>query len=367
MEGELSNDAKKKGSDSGRIHELNLSCSSCSLDLGEQANSDNRAEELAGTVLYLCEVCAEKEQKDMVAERVGTYRILSKLGRGEMTAVYKVWHEPTCRLLALKKMLPEFINYQWARIIFEHEINIGQELIYPTIVRSIDHGGEQGTRYCVNEYMAHGDLYTYTRTTSIPVTKLCTLFCHVLKGLAFMHEKGYVHRDVKPQNMLLNQDLILKISDFALAKRIGEEEILDPGWSVGPFAFASPEQILHFEDALPPSDVYSVGMSFYHILTDRFPISFPDIQEAIRTVFGENATNTVELMRDITSKKRIFSEFWKHLKKSILEENRVPVQCYRKDIPSGLAEIIDRSVARYEEDQFSSADEMRCSLTSYSQ
>ena len=355
---------EKKEPEPGKVQGVNPSCCQCSLNLAEQANSDNRAEELAGSVSYLCEGCAEKEQKNTDIERVGKYRILSKLGRGEITGVYKAWHEPTCRLIALKKMLPEVVHHDWARIIFEHEISIARELIHPKTVRFIDHGGDQENRYCVLEYMGGGDLYTHTRMTSVPVVSLCAMFCHVLKGLAFMHKKGYIHRDVKPQNMLLTQNHILKISDFALAKKIGEDEILDPGWSVGPFAFASPEQILHFEKVLPPSDVYSVGISFYFILTNRFPVNFPDIQETIKTLFGEKQTNTLELMADINTKKRILSEHWKNIKKSILGKERVPVQYYREDIPSGLAEVIDKSVARYKKDRFISADEMRCALES---
>lgn len=358
---------KKEESASQMAQELNLSCYRCSLDVRERAHSDGRAEELAGAVLYLCEACSEKEQKKPDIQRVGQYRILQKLGRGEMTAVYKAWHEPTCRLTALKKMLPEFADSPWARILFEHEMSVAHKLIHPNIVRLIEHGEERGGHYGVFEYMTGGDLDTYTQMNPVPVAELCTMFCHVLEGLQCVHERGYVHRDVKPQNMLLTQDRIAKISDFALAKKIGEGEVLDPGWSVGPFGFASPEQILHFEKAGPSADVYSVGMSFYYILTRRFPVNFPDLQETIKAVFGEKAPqDSLELMADISTRKRIFSAHWENMKASILKEERVPLQYYRKDVPSGVARVIDKSVARHEEDRFMSADEMRCALSAHS-
>lgn len=341
----------------------NFSCCRCLRPLTDSVNADGRAEELADVALYLCESCAKKEQKKTDIERISCYRILRKLGRGWTTVVYEARHEPTGRLVALRRILPESIKDEWATDLFRHETMLMHDFVHSHIVRLIDYRLEEEDLYAVHEYMPGGDLYTYALTNPVPPHRLSQMICQILEGLDYMHRRGVVHRDVKPHNMLLTESETCKLSDFGLAKKAGSPEVLKMSGPLGPLWFTAPEQIEDFESVNPSADVYSAGVSLYHILAGKFPISFPSMQETMKAVLGEKAPkNLVDAMQDDRYKKQIFSEHWKAVKKSILKEDRVPIQHYREDLPSGLAAIVDKSVMRNEKQRYKSAREMRDAL-----
>ena len=114
-------------------------CYSCSQEVAAHAYADGRAEELADIVLYLCGTCAAQQQKKVDINHIGEYRILEILGWGGMSVVYKAWHEPTCRVVALKRIVPEVAAYKRAQEVFQHEIDVMQDLIHPCIIHLIDH------------------------------------------------------------------------------------------------------------------------------------------------------------------------------------------------------------------------------------
>ncbi len=340
-------------------------CCKCSRTV-KTADEDGRAGELADAALYMCPACAEKEQKKSDIKKMGSYKILFKLGRGGATAVYEAWHEPTGRVGALRRILPECTGFDWARALFEHEIKVMQPLVHPHVVRLIDHTLGEEPLYSVYEYLPGGDLHTSAHRGNVHVPELCRMICQVLEGLEYIHQKGLVHRDIKPHNMLLTSDGRCKLGDFNLAKKMGDPEVLKTDKTLGPLGFTSPEQVLNFEKVKPPADVYSAGVSLYYVLTRGFPIKVPSIKETMKALFKENAPrDLVEAMKDERYRKRIFSEHWEVVKKSILKDDRVPIQSYRKDLPSELAEIVDRSVMRDETRRFGSARELRDALAAY--
>lgn len=346
----------------------NVYCYTCSCAVTDYADADGRVQELADVALYLCDTCAEKEQKKTDIEKIGEYRILRKLGRGGLTAVYKVWHEPTHRLGALRVILPELIHHEWAKSLFEHEISVIQHLVHPNIVRLLDHKREEPSyssysSYSVYEYLPGGDLYTYAHSGVDSESAVVRMGCHILEGLDYVHQKGIVHRDIKPHNMFLTEDGTCKLSDFDLAKKRGEPEILKTDHVLGPIGFTAPEQIVTFEEVTPSADVYSVGVSLYYVLTKKFPINFPSVQDTMKALFkGETIKDPLDVLKDDKYKKRIFLEHWKAVRKLILKEDRIPIQYYRKDISSELAKIIDTAVMRDETQRFTSARQMRDAL-----
>lgn len=338
-------------------------CYHCSRPLTDSVNADGRARELADVAVYLCESCAEKEQRKTDLEQINCYRILRKLGRGWTTVVYEAWHESTGRLVALRRILPDSKGDEWAADLFRHEAMVMQNFVHPHLVRLIDCVLEGEDPYAVHEFMSGGDLYTHALRGPVPLYELSRMLCQILEGLHHMHQNGFIHRDVKPHNMLLTEGGVCKLSDFGLAKEIGKPEVLKTSGPLGPLWFTAPEQLIDFENVEPSADVYSVGVSAYHLLTQKFPISFPSMQETMKAVLKEKASEPfADVMQDDRYRKQIFSEHWKAVKESILKEDRVSIQQYRKDLPSGLANVIDRSVMRNEKQRFKSATEMRDAL-----
>lgn len=340
-------------------------CNRCSHPLTDSANTDGRAEELAGVAIYLCESCAKKEQKRTDIEKIDCYQILRKLGRGWTTVVYKARHEPTGRLVALRRILQESMKDEWASNLFQHETLLMQSLVHPYIVRLIDYRLQGDDLYSAHEYMSGGDLHTHALSNPVPPLKLSQMICQILEGLHYLHQKGLIHRDVKPHNMLLKEK-ICKISDFGLAKKINGAEILKTNKPLGPLWYTAPEQIIDFKNVKSSADVYSVGVSFYHILTGKFPIHFPSMQETIKTILGkETSRNLFHALQNDKRKKQIFSEYWRIIKKLILKKERIPVKHYRKDLPFELAKIVDKAVRRNKKERFKTAQEMKNSLENY--
>jgi len=336
-------------------------CHRCSCKVTEYAHADGRAEELADVALYLCRTCAAEAQRKGT-ETVGEYRILQRLGRGGISVVYKAWHAPTCRLVALKKVVPESSSREGAEEVFQKEVKVMQTLIHPHIVRLIDYRMVEKPYYLVYEYLPNGDLYTYVQKHTVSVTDICRIFCQVLEGLEYMHRKGIVHRDVKPHNILLTLDKKAKLGDFSCVKNLHEDGILKGDH--GGLPFLTPEEILNHDYVKSSTDVYAVGVSLYYILTDTFPFHFASPEEIIKAfLIKKKPKDPIDMV--LQHKKELESELRRVIGNSILREDRILIQSYRKDIPATLAAIIDKSVAKNEENRFKSAQEMREALVLY--
>lgn len=319
-------------------------CHQCQCTVTSFAHADGRAEELANVALYLCDVCAQKEQKAEM-RKIGEYRILQELGRGGMGVVYEAMHEPTHRLVALKKILPEVAVNDRARKLFQREMSVLQSLTHEYIVQLFDHGNIGEEFYFISEYLPGGALSAYAPDNCrdyLCVGEICRIFFQVLEGLDFAHKKGFVHRDIKPQNILLTKDRKGKLSDFGLAKNLNDAGMTRMGEVAGTLVFMSPEQILNYKNVRPPADVYSVGVSLYYMLTGKFPYNFPTQNDVIKAVLRGKAPKSPIVL--------------------ILEEDRIPIQYYRKDLPSELAEVANKSVRKKEKNRFKSAQEMRNAL-----
>lgn len=262
-------------------------CRICQRNTTEYANADGLAEELADIALYLCDRCVQKEQKRVDIGRIGEYRILQELGRGGMGIVYKAWHEPTRRLVALKKILPESAVDERAKKLFQREMTIMEKLVHRNIVRLIDHGSRGNEFYFISEYLPGGNMFSYVsdaQRSHAPVSEVLRIFCQILEGLDYAHKKGFIHRDVKPHNMLLTEDGNGKLSDFGLSKNLNETGMTRTGEVAGTYLFMAPEQIIDYRNVKPSSDVYSVGVSLYYVLTGKHPYGLLGEERGIRRI-----------------------------------------------------------------------------------
>ena len=216
--------------------------------------------------------------EDHAGERIGAYQIIDELGRGGMGAVYQAFRADGAfeRRVAVK-MLPKNNLSEWLTQKFQRERQILANLNHPFIARLFD-GGETAdhTPYFVMELVGGNSIIEYCRENNLSVDERLQLFLKVCAAVEYAHEQGVIHRDLKPSNILIADDGTPKLLDFGIAKFLSGAA--DDGETTSGFSFltpeyASPEQI----SGLPvsaQSDVYSLGIVLYELLTDARPYNF---------------------------------------------------------------------------------------------
>lgn len=212
----------------------------------------------------------------VVAER---YRILDLLGRGGMGVVYRVEHVRIGKLLAMKLLAGELSRNPEAVRRFKHEAQTASRLSSPNTVQVFDFGAADGLTYLVMELVGGEDLGTLLRLEEVvEPRRLCRIVLQVANALAEAHQHGIVHRDVKPENVMLVRGKegheIAKVFDFGLAKlREGLVEgpaMTTPGLIMGTPYFMAPEQV-RGEVVDHRADIYALGAVMYRSLTGRYP------------------------------------------------------------------------------------------------
>lgn len=272
-----------------------VNCCDCGCDVTTQADADGKADELKLIALYLCPSCARKRTKGpLPVDSIKEYRLLTQLGEGGFGMVFLAWQARTNRAVALK-ITKEVIKNDPALVKrFKREIAVMQRMKHPNLVRLLDEGiADSGNYFFVSEYLPAGSLTDYTWhyfDGILPVAKACQIYAQALEGLSFLHGKGYIHRDVKPENIILAKDSsgkrIAKLGDFGLAKNylVHGGTLTGANEWIGTIFYCPPEQILDFKHSSPASDVYAMGIAFYNSVTGQFPYDFPSREECARMI-----------------------------------------------------------------------------------
>jgi eukaryotic-like serine/threonine-protein kinase len=221
----------------------------------------------------------------MSAESVagGRYRLERPLGRGGMASVYLGRDTELDRAVAVKLLAENAAADDGLRARFVREARLAARLSHPNIVSVFDAGEDDGRPYLVMEHVEGETLSELlAQRGRIPPEEVRGLALQAARGLAHAHAAGVVHRDIKPQNLLLREDGTLKIADFGIARAAEGTALTRAGTVLGTAAYLAPEQALG-EQATPASDVYSLGAVLYELLTGRPPIevrSFEDLAKA---------------------------------------------------------------------------------------
>jgi serine/threonine-protein kinase len=232
----------------------------------------------------------------MQPEKLGPFRICRLLGRGGMGAVYEGVHEQTGESVAIKVLIDTFDETNDTRLRFEAEIDTLKRLRHPNIVRLFGFGKDQGTLYYVMELVEGASLYAELKRKRYfywhEVAKIGMEMCQALRHA---HDRGITHRDVKPANILLEKNGIVKLSDFGIASLFGSQRLTDINAVVGTLEYMSPEQALAYPVG-PRSDMYSLGAVLYALILNKPPFAAKHLVEVIRK-HQENMIEPIRLSR----------------------------------------------------------------------
>ena len=205
-----------------------------------------------------------------IGERVGDYEIVSILGSGGMGEVYKVRSVISDRMEAMKVLLPNLGSDTALADRFLREIKVQAALDHPNIARmnSAQQVGNQ--LVMLMEYVEGSTIDEQLHKGPLELSESLHCISQVLDALAYAHARGVVHRDIKPANIMITPSGVVKLMDFGIARMQADRQLTKTGTTVGSLYYMSPEQI-NGEQPDPRSDLYSLGVTLYEMVTGRRP------------------------------------------------------------------------------------------------
>jgi tRNA A-37 threonylcarbamoyl transferase component Bud32 len=243
----------------------------------------------------------------------GRYRLDAQIGAGGMSTVYRAFDTVLERQVAIKLMHREIASDSDQLERFRREARAVAQLNHPHVVGVIDAGEDNGTPYIVFEYVEGETLKDRIRRYGrLPVGEAVAYAIEIARALGAAHEHQIVHRDVKPQNVLIDEEGTAKVTDFGIARSLTEEGLTADGRVLGTTDYVSPEQALG-QDVGPQSDLYSLGIVLFEMLTGDVPFH------------GENQVAVA----------------MKHVREELPD-----VLLRRPEASSTLASIVDRATAK---------------------
>ncbi|MCX6558164.1 MAG: protein kinase [Candidatus Aminicenantes bacterium] len=278
----------------------------------------------------------------MIGQTISHYHILDKIGSGGMGEVYKAEDTKLKRRVALKFLPIQMTADKEARSRFEREAQAAAALNHPNIVTVHEIGEHEGQVFIAMEYVEGQtlkELITVNRTPStvdqspiaphpLPLAQVLEIATQIAEGLAVAHAKGIVHRDIKPQNILVDKDGRVKILDFGLAKLKGISSLTKESSTLGTIHYMSPEQTMG-KEVDHRTDIWSLGVVLYEMLTGKVPFK-GDYEQAV--VYA------------------------------ILNEEPGRLTSIRKDAPLEFDRILEKALAKEPDDRYQHADDMLVDL-----
>ncbi len=339
---------KQEQTDDSVVPKPIIKCLNCGKDVTEEAGPHV-------TGGYLCLDCRKLAHEQVVDPmemlqammkeaklqkpqdlKIPDYELIKKLGQGGMGAVYLVKNKKTGKKSALKIMLPRAEILVKNRIKFNREVVTMKSIRHPNIVEFYQDGAVGDIYYFLMEFCEGGstDGFANSQGGRLDLPTAGRVMLDALNGLAYAHELGYVHRDLKPQNILLtsrDRNGVAKIADMGLAKdytQAGYSGITGKEYA-GTIPFMPREQVSDFRFCEPVSDVWAMGATMYNLLTKRYP--------------------------------RLFTKGADHLS-CILNNPTIPIERVLPSIPPGVAKVITKSLEDDIDKRYQNAGEFRQAL-----
>jgi len=290
------------------------------------------------------EFLAEDQTQTLVGQQIGRYRVLSLLGTGGMGEVYLAQDSRLGRKVALKLLPASFTNDQERVRRFEQEARAASSLNHPNICVIHEVGEtDDGRHYITMEYIDGVTLRQRMTNLQMRLAEALDIAIQVASGLSAAHQAGIVHRDVKPENIMLRTDSYIKVLDFGLAKLTERRQIsadtespaiatvkTDAGVVMGTASYMAPEQARGLEvDAR--TDIWSLGAALYEMVAGRAPF--------------EGATTSDVIV-------------------SILEREPLPLEHHRSGVPTELQKIVSKALSKNREDRYQTVEELVIDLKS---
>jgi serine/threonine protein kinase/Tfp pilus assembly protein PilF len=265
----------------------------------------------------------------MIGQTIAHYKVLEKLGEGGMGVVYKAEDLTLKRHVALKFLPPHLQADESARKRFIHEAQAASALEHSHICTIFEIGEtDQGQTYIAMPCYHGETLQERVAQGPMPIDEALDIAIQVTRGLSKAHEKEIVHRDVKPANVFVTNDGVVKVMDFGLAKLTGGTRVTRTGMTVGTVAYMSPEQA-RGEETDARTDVWSLGVMLYEMLTGKLP-------------FGGDAEQAVVY--------------------SILNTEPELITGIRREVPAELENVVEKMLAKDPARRFQTADELLAAL-----
>lgn len=217
----------------------------------------------------------------MVLRKIGNYEIIEEIGEGGMEIVYKAKQAGLERIVALKVLLPNLSRKGKFVERFMREARSAAKLEHPNIVTIYEVGQDGDSYYFSMNYVEGEDLSAALSRGPIELDKAVDVITQIAEGLAKAHKEGVVHRDIKPANVILDKEGRAVITDFGIARAAWEEKLTTTGMSMGTIEYMSPEQFEGSEDLDSRSDIYSLGATFYRMVTGVSPFPGETTQKVI--------------------------------------------------------------------------------------
>ncbi len=274
----------------------------------------------------------ESVHSEFSEPQYGSYRVLQPLGVGGMSSVYRAVHVESGHEVALKVLPERMAKNPIVLQRFFREARSAASLEHPNIVSIFDQGIDQGRYYLVLEYVQGSDLHEYVQMHGpVSVAEGLRVIREVAEGLRFASARGLIHRDIKPSNILRSEKGELKITDLGLAlnAEIEDQRVTREGTTVGTVDYMAPEQARDSRAASLQSDLYSLGCTFYYLLTGIPPYPGGDITDKLT----RHAKSPPPDVRDL-----------------------------RPDVPIALAEVMARMMAKLPEDRYASCEALIAAL-----
>ena len=262
-------------------------------------------------------------------DAVGAYEVLSRLGSGGAGRVFKARHSVTGRIEAIKVLLENHSLDDAQARRFLREVQLQAQMSHPNIVQVFNAFWIEQNLVMAMEYVQGNPLDQRLCRDGPTLEQALDYCCQTLSALAYAHSRGVIHRDVKPANLLLTPEGVVRVADFGLAKTSESAHLTKTGTAIGSFHYASPEQIRCRDDLDERADIYSVGTVLYELVTGQKPFRTSTVFDLMQAHVALQPQQPFELDRSI---------------------------------PVSLDRVILRSLEKNPGDRFTSAEEFRAEL-----